>query len=304
MGVARLCSAWFVATVATVALAVEPVEVRFGVSGALSMHPVSSSDLQASWEICIEAVAEDWNGPVTRYVSMLAANDSAAQAAAIEAERLNVIALSAIEFLELSQRIPIAALLSPVLTTGAAGIVFGLVKRRSLGSLQGARCVRFGTGLARLGELWLRHELVRMNLPPPDRCFRSVKTLDSGSRVILETFFDSADVCVVPLMDFETMVELNPAVGRELEVVACSPRFLTGVLAVLDGCKPSLRKGLTTVMVRERYRPQLEQLFTLFRITKLVPFEDGHLDTLRRLIAGSAAPSVDETGSRQGSLPR
>jgi len=271
----------------------EPVDVRFGVSTALAIHPVAPTDLQASWEICIEAVADDWDGPITRYVRTLPADAPAGQASVVHAQRLNTVVLSAVEFLELGSLIPMEGVLTPMLTNGAPGIVFGLVKRRSVDSLEGARCILHGAGTARLARLWLRSALAAMGLPPPDRCFRSVTTLESGNRVVLDTFFGNADLCVVPLMDFETMVELNPAVGRDLEVVAHSPVYLTGVVAVVAGSDPVLRKGLDTVLVRETYRPQVEQLFTLFRVSRLVPFEERHIETVRELIAETSVTPTD-----------
>ena len=80
-----------------------------------------------------------------------------------------------------------------------------------------------------LGLLFLNTQLLKAKLPEADRFFSSIQGKNKESQAILAVFFGQADACVVSDVGFSTMVELNPQVGRKLQVISESPDFIQTV---------------------------------------------------------------------------
>ena len=76
---------------------------------------------------------------------------------------------------------------------------------------------------ASLAPVWSETILAREGLGSASGFYGQITTASKISQAVLPVFFRQLDACVVTRSGFETMVELNPQVGRQLKVLASSP---------------------------------------------------------------------------------
>lgn len=136
-----------------------------------------------------------------------------------------------------------------------------------------------------LATMWLDRELRNAGLEAHDTLISGLVRTDNASRAILSVFFGTNDVCLVAGYDFETAVELNPQLGRELSILARSPGFSVSITCLRRGDwagKDNLIQSLQDLHTK----PSGEQILLLFKTGQLVPFQPAHLDGTRLIIGG------------------
>jgi ABC-type phosphate/phosphonate transport system substrate-binding protein len=75
-------------------------------------------------------------------------------------------------------------------------------------------------------EAWLGTMLAEANLPSPEHFFGGQKQSDNVNQVVLPVFFRRMDAACLARRDWETVVELNPQLGRDLRAFAISPKLI------------------------------------------------------------------------------
>jgi hypothetical protein len=102
---------------------------------------------------------------------------------------------------------------------------------------------------------------------------------------------------------FEIMKELNPQVGKMLQAVAVSETFADVVICLRDeGWQSERDKSDTIQSLRELHLdPVGQQICTLFKVDRMVPFQETQLETVRKLRAAydqvqkGSQPSAETT---------
>lgn len=106
----------------------------------------------------------------------------------------------------------------------------------------------------------------------------------------------------MPFSSFETMVELNPQLGRDLKVIARPAPFSNGLLCIRRGFYELVGPQLEEVTGSMHEKVTGEQLLTLFHADRLVPFEEGDLIDLEALVqqyANQGPPKGMLSGTEQ-----
>ncbi len=135
----------------------------------------------------------------------------------------------------------------------------------------------------RLAKLWIDVLLLRAALPPREMYFKEIVEVEKASQAILPVFFDRAAACITSRRALNTMVELNPQVGRELRIIQESAQLLAGVVCVRDDMLPDDRETILDTLENIHAEPEGEQLLMILQIDRLVPFDLVHLQTTRAL---------------------
>jgi len=125
--------------------------------------------------------------------------------------------------------------------------------------------------------------LLRQRLPEMDQFFSTVLNKPKPSQAIHAVYFGSADVCVTTEQAFQTMVELNPQVGKKLKIISTSPGLLQGVSIYRSGYPKILREKIETICLRLKTYPRGKQVLTLFQIDDLAIPSRNDFDETRRL---------------------
>lgn len=156
---------------------------------------------------------------------------------------------------------------------------------KSLGDLKGKGLMQLDMGSATMGRPWLETLLGVNGLGTAEEFFGRIEIVGKPSSAVLPVFFGNRHACLVDKLGFEVMKELNPQLGSRLQVVAASEPCVDNVICLSRrGWGTEKRKEDTLRSLGELHQnPVGQQILSLFKVAKLVPFEEGHLDSVRKL---------------------
>ena len=134
------------------------------------------------------------------------------------------------------------------------------------------------------GVLFLDTLLLRNRLPQSGQFFAERDPKRAFSQCILSVFFGKADACVVEDLVYETMVELNPQLGRQLTILDASPEIINNFSFVRRDYAEDQKvffRGECLSIVKS---PRAKQILTLFLVDDLISVAESDLETLKRLV--------------------
>ena len=158
---------------------------------------------------------------------------------------------------------------------------------KSAQDLEGGKVLVLHTPTASLGERWLETIGPEAGAAGAAHSFASLVTVTKPIKAILPVFFGKADACVVDEVAFKVMVEMNPQVGRTLHPIAQSEPLVASLICFSrTGWSPArLRAHLSQTLPELHTDLAGQQVLTLFKCERLLPFEPAQLDSVRRLFA-------------------
>ena len=123
--------------------------------------------------------------------------------------------------------------------------------------------------------------------------FSGVSTQTKISKVVLPVFFKQSDVCLVTRNGFNTLVEINPQLARQLRVLSESPGFLPDAVCFRTGYVSVFREDLLDGMLELGQEPRGLQVLMLFKVDGLVAYEPAFIQSVEKLLG--ANPPAGET---------
>jgi ABC-type phosphate/phosphonate transport system substrate-binding protein len=204
----------------------------------------------------------------------------------VENGRVDMISMSSIQYLRLKNK-SLIELAYGNMRGGKTTLKYFLLTHTNkgftkIGDLKGKKLVLIKGD--DIGALYLNTALLRQRLGETREFFSSVDEKIKTSQAVLPVFFGQADACIVNDVAYQTMVEMNPQLGKDLKILAASSELLDN-LAIFrksldDGIKQKARevaKGLKT-------NPRGKQILMLFKIEDLVPLNETDLSGIRDLL--------------------
>jgi ABC-type phosphate/phosphonate transport system substrate-binding protein len=220
--------------------------------------------------------------------------------------QLDAVALNVLEYR------PIADLLdsSQIVTSGGPGgqeQYLMLTKRnsgiRQLGDLKGRRLCLLKNPHMCVAPAWLLTRLEEGRYGPVEQFFGSVTTASKFPRVVLPVFFGQADACITSKSSFETMCELNPQVGKDLEVLASSAPLVVMFYIFRKNYDQGQKARMIAAISKLRSGAGGQQLATLFQFDELTVRDGACLgNALRILDAADRARNRPAAGGRKDKL--
>lgn len=270
------------------ALPPRPVALSVGFSSRI-FFDANRDDARAITEVWVKTLIRELNETVEEPGAETAVfNDSSEMIRALRAGGVDLLILLPLEHLEIRKAVP----LEPILT-GVAGVdvayKYILLVRRDMGigdlhQLKERELVVDMATRGNIPQMWLDTVLMKNGLPDSQDLFGRITEVNKSRQAVLAVFLGRADICLVSRQAFETMVELNPQLRRELEILAESPDLTVGLVcarkAIYDKYKGLIQEGLVALNTK----PQGRQLLTIFRLNALVPFEPVHLERILVLL--------------------
>jgi phosphonate transport system substrate-binding protein len=271
-----------------------PVPVIFRVGMAkVCFRNVNINDATAAYKVFLENQGRRIG--ITYQADPKVYDDSRDFEAAIRQQPMHMAVMEAWQFLALD----IHRQMKPyfvMMENGKVGRKYLVLTRRdsgfnSLSSLQGKSLLRLEVANANTGRAWLDTQLLSEKLGPAETFFDSVEVVNKPTAAVLPVFFGKKAACVVDAPSFEMMKELNPQVGEMLQAVAVSDTFADVVICLSeDGwASPKVKADAVRSMGELDKDPAGRQICTLFKIDRMIPFEDSQLDTTRKLQAAYEA---------------
>jgi phosphonate transport system substrate-binding protein len=107
--------------------------------------------------------------------------------------------------------------------------------------------------------------LAANNLPQAVQFFASHQLIGSLNQVVLPVFFRRVDGACMARRSWETAVELNPQLGRDLRAVAVSPKVIPIIFAFRTNTSASARKALIDSIQHIYTVPAGQQIVALYQ---------------------------------------
>ncbi len=123
-------------------------------------------------------------------------------------------------------------------------IVHNQSRFKTVSDLRGANIVSHLHRDMVLLPQWLSTTLADNNLPAPEDFFASHKLNTSLTQVVLPVFFRRLDAACLTRQSWETAMELNPQLGRDLRPLLVSPMIIPIVFGFRRGINAHSRKSL------------------------------------------------------------
>jgi len=172
---------------------------------------------------------------------------------------------------------------------------------KKIADLRGAQIVSHLHRDMVLLPAWLDTMLAAANLPTAGRFFGSNTLHDNVNQVVLPVFFRRVNGACLARQSWETAVELNPQLGRDLRPLAVSPRIVPLVIGFRRNCNAIGRKNLIDSMLSLSTVIVGQQIAALYQSRRLVmrpaSVMKGTLELVQRFERVSAQRARSQRGS-------
>jgi phosphonate transport system substrate-binding protein len=263
-----------------------PLVFRVGLA-SVCFRNVNRNDAVASYRLFLE-----WNGRrlgKTYRAEVEVFDETKPFEAAVQKEPMHMAVLGAWQFLNMDIHKEMKPYFA-VMANGKVGRRYLILTRRDSGlcalrSLRGKAILQLDMATVNTGKAWLDTQLMSEGLGSQTAFFGGTETVSKATAAILPVFFGKQSACFVDEPSFDLMKELNPQVGQALQVVAASDPLADVVICLRNDGWQSEKDKLDTIqaMLELHKQPSGQQVCTLFKIDRIVPFQESQLETLRKL---------------------
>lgn len=283
------CAAGLVASAGLAAAGLVDQGVRPTLRFALTegiIEGASPSDARAGSLVWLQGIA-DAIGLYSRAEASVLSSPQAA-VAAVNAGNLDMLALSTLEYFSVESQLRC----TPAMTWARENepmVEYVLLARTGtpgLAGLAGKSLVSYAPNRPwALADVWLDVLLAEAGAPGPPATLGAVKAVAKKGHAAIAVFFRQADYAIESRSAFETAVDLNPQLGRDLTIVARSPRLMPGLVCLNDRLGPELQRQYIDRAVQLHDLPRYRQAFMILQVTKVARWEAGYLDSARALVS-------------------
>jgi ABC-type phosphate/phosphonate transport system substrate-binding protein len=171
---------------------------------------------------------------------------------------------------------------------------------RKIAELRGAQILMHFHRDMVLAPAWLSTLLAANNLPQPERFFASQKPTGSLNQAVLPVFFRRADGACLAHRNWETAVELNPQLGRDLRPLAISPKVVPIAIAFRRDCNAEGRKVLIDSILKVASMTAGKQIVSLYQSHGFIVKPTSIMNSTLEMIRQYERVSVPAAGPRKG----
>jgi ABC-type phosphate/phosphonate transport system substrate-binding protein len=209
-------------------------------------------------------------------------------AASINNKEIDIAALAADEYIELESTLQADPALV-YMQSGHVGVKYVLIVRRdsgfvTLADLRGKRVAVAKGGRNVIVPLWLDALMLDNGLPAKELFLKEIREVTKASQVVLPVFFKQIDAGVVIKSAFDTAIDLNPQIGRQVKIIATSERLIPQITCFRSSLSPETKTLFMKNALKLHEEPYGLQTFNVFKLERLLPWEPAYLDSVRDLI--------------------
>jgi len=155
---------------------------------------------------------------------------------------------------------------------------------RELQDLEG-KTVLVGSLEGNKAELWIDYLLRQKKLNEKEKFFSDIQLIDKPLSTILPVFFKTKDACIVDESSYNTVVELNPQIGRDLVTIEISEPLAIGLIGVRKSISdPQIKAEIKEAFLNLHNYEESRQYLTVFRIGKVMEFNEEYLKSTYALL--------------------
>ena len=247
---------------------------------------VDLRDAQMALEIWMQQIAAD-QGSNYKFESLIFDDLSSLEQAVLD-DAVDLVNITGLDYLRLTDNLPLTPEIAPVKGDSALETYILVTHKDSgisqLKHLEGKKLILHSGGRGYISRFWLDYLLLKEELNSMVDFFSTVKEVDKSSQAILPVFFGQADVCLVPKDSFDTLVDLNPQIIRDLRIMHESPGFIFYISCFRKDYSQETRKHFRDTAFELHKNPEGQQILTLFHLEKVMPFKHVDLESLKTII--------------------
>jgi ABC-type phosphate/phosphonate transport system substrate-binding protein len=184
--------------------------------------------------------------------------------------RVDAVALNILEYRQIADCLDSSQVIAASPSSGMDRYVL-LAKSdlAQLGRLRGRRLCMLKAPKMCVAPAWISNVLDAAQLGSTEHFFGSVTQETKIPRVLLPVFFGQTDACITMKASFDTMCEMNPQVGKSLQIVAMSAPMVVTFYVYHKNFHSEARQEFTRVLSAFRTNAAAQQLATLFQFDQL-----------------------------------
>lgn len=202
---------------------------------------------------------------------------------------LDMIILLPIDYIHLRNKVNIEPLLISVHSENLMEDLVLLVNKEQkitkLLQLKNRNIIMDLGDMSGMVKIWADVILFREGLKSSGEFYGSIKNVSKASKAVLPVYFKQVDACIVTGKAFRTMVELNPDIGRKMQVLAKSKGMPSNIVCLRRNYRDAdFRENLVQIAMSIHEEEEGKQILTLFRQKRLVRFESDYLKYTQELL--------------------
>lgn len=201
---------------------------------------------------------------------------------------LTVFTLPAIEYLQIRDKVPMTPIIVAADNAGKARQYTLIVRKdsgiRSVADLKGKVLLIPTAAKYEASHIWLHVLLMRELHRERSGFFRKVQECSAASQSVMGVFFRKADAAIVSRGALDAGKALNPQIGKQLMVLAESKPLHGDITCVPTSVSENLKRSIENAALHLHETASGKQMFTLFQIEKVIPFNPSHLSGLQELL--------------------
>ncbi len=214
---------------------------------------------------------------------------------------IDLISMTALEYLKIRDRVPAEPAIIPLYRTEKEGEMVLIVHRDS--GITSAQQLKNRKVLVQSGHrgdiavMWMDILLMRKGQPQADQ-FCSLRRVNKASQAVLPVFFMQADAAVVSRQALDTVAELNPQISREIAEIGSSKPVVHSVSCFRKNIEINMRNALYKAAVDLDKDAYGRQVLMMFQLKRLGEYEPKYLDYLSSLVTDHSNLKKKFTGKR------
>lgn len=267
--------------------ALPPAIAPFHVGYSARLFPgLNENDAKTGIRLWAQTIGRAQNMPVNPDTPTL--NGNTAIIDAFDVAKLDGITLLADEYWSIRDQVRLGLLVLAVRRHRSTDQFVLLVRQDrpllSLRDLRNGTLAVLNDSRSILGGTWLETQLLAQGLGTAQRFWSHSTDSGSASKIVLSVFFNKADACLTTREAFQTMVELNPQVGRQLRVLEESAEMVPIVFCFRADLEPETLRRLELAIPSLHTSTAGQQVLTLFQSEDIVIASASAMDSACALL--------------------
>jgi ABC-type phosphate/phosphonate transport system substrate-binding protein len=248
---------------------------------------VNENDAKAAIKVWGQLIAKERNVPTDPEAKIL--HNMTELKESLRNKKVDVVGLTTLEYDQLRQEIAFENMFVGAGSQGYTETYLLLAHQSSaitnLSGLRGRSLNIHVNPRTCLAVLWLDSLLAGQSLPVADRLAGKINSETKVSKVVLPVFFKQVDACLVTRSSFNTMVELNPQLEKQLIVLAESPAVVPSIFIFQSTYNSTVKEQILDGLRDLHKTPAGQQVLTIFHFATVQEKPLSSLNSSLELIA-------------------